>query len=217
MSRQLSASLGFLSEQAPQAVMLHLQASCHAEASGTQPSEGRRQQLTCEAGCEEITAGHVLDGHARLALQKARHKLRLELLGGSWERRASRSTHRRSLAERSHVSCCTSVQQELGWRTQMRPFPQAEECYPHSGLDRGPGGRSTRAYALSRNISSSEISYLSLSRPLPAPVASSLTSHMMSRPDLVTPAFCVLPAETCTTSVLSMGRRRGVVIPLPQV
>lgn len=44
-----------------------------------------------------------------------------------------------------------------------------------------------------------------------------LTSHMMSRPDLVTPAFCVLPADTCTTSVLSMGRRRGVVIPLPQV
>lgn len=54
----------------------------------------------------------MFDGHARLALQKAGHKLRLELLGGSWERRASRSTHRGSLAERSHVSCCTSVQQE---------------------------------------------------------------------------------------------------------
>lgn len=125
MSPQPSASLGFLSEQAPQAVTLHLQASCHAEGSGTQPGEGRRQQLTCEAGCEEITAGHVFDGHARLALQKAGHKLRLELLSGSWERRASRSTHRGSLAERSRVGCCTSMQQELGWRTQMSPFPQA--------------------------------------------------------------------------------------------
>lgn len=52
---------------------------------------------------------------------------------------------------------------------------------------------------------------------LPAPGSLSLTSHRMSLPDLVTPAFCVLPAETCTTSVFSMGRRRGVVIPLPHV
>ena len=80
-----------------------------------------------------------------------------------------------------------------------------------------PGGCSTRAYAVSRNVSSSEIAHLRLPCPLPAPGSPSLTSHMMSRPDLVTPAFCVLPADTCTTSVLSMGRRRGVVIPLPQV
>lgn len=39
MSPQRSGSLGFLSEQAPQAVTLHLQASCHAEGSGTQPAK----------------------------------------------------------------------------------------------------------------------------------------------------------------------------------
>lgn len=44
-----------------------------------------------------------------------------------------------------------------------------------------------------------------------------LTSHMMSLPDLVTPAFCVLPADTWTTSVFSIGSRRGEVIPLPHV
>lgn len=98
-----NASLGFLSEQAPQAVISHLQGSCHAKGSGTLPGEGRRQQLTCEAGCEEITTGHVFDGHARLTLQKTGHKLRLELLSGSWERRASCSTHWGSLVERRNV------------------------------------------------------------------------------------------------------------------
>lgn len=78
------------------------------------------------------------------------------------------------------------------------------------------GGCSARAYALSRKVSS-EIAQPRLPHPLLTPGSPSLTSHMMSRPDLVTPAFCVLPADTCTTSVLSMGRRRGVVIPLPQV
>lgn len=94
---------------------------------------------------------------------------------------------------------------------------QAKQCYPHPGLASGPGGCSARACTASRNISSSEITHLRLPRPPPAPGALSLTSHMISRPDLVTPAFCVLPADTCTTSVFSMGRRRGVVIPLPQV
>lgn len=60
------------------------------------------QQLTCEAGCEKVTTGHMFDGHSRLALQKAGHKLRLELLGGSWERRTPSSTHGGSLMERSH-------------------------------------------------------------------------------------------------------------------
>lgn len=70
--------------------------------SETQTGEGRRQQLTCEAGCEKIPTGYVFDCHSRLALQKAGHKLRLELLGGSWERSTPSSTHRRSLIERSH-------------------------------------------------------------------------------------------------------------------
>lgn len=70
--------------------------------SGTEGGEGRRQQFTCEAGCEKITTGHMFDGHSRLTLQKAGHKLRLELLSGSWERSTSGSTHRRSLMERIH-------------------------------------------------------------------------------------------------------------------
>lgn len=46
---------------------------------------------------------------------------------------------------------------------------------------------------------------------------SNLTSQVMSRPDLVTPIFCVRPRATCSTSVLSMGRRRGAEMPLPHV
>lgn len=118
----------------------------------------------------------MFDGHTRLALQKAGHKLRLQLLGGSWQRRASCSAHRGSLEKRNHAGSCASAQQRPRVRTQINPFPQ-----------------------------------------LPIPHSLLLTSHMMSRPDLVTPAFCVLPADTCTTSVFSMGRRSGVVIPLPQV
>jgi len=110
----------------------------HAAFASQLPCRGawdsaRWQQLTCETGCEEITAGHVFDGHARLALQKAGHKLRLELLGGSWERRASRSTHRGSLAEGRHADCYTSVQQQLGWRTRKSPLPQAYQCHPYPG------------------------------------------------------------------------------------
>lgn len=63
----------------------------------------------------------------------------------------------------------------------------------------------------------SQESHIQGSTATPAPASLSLTSQRMSLPDLVTPAFCVLPAETCTTSVFSMGRRRGVVIPLPHV
>lgn len=48
-------------------------------------------------------------------------------------------------------------------------------------------------------------------------VSSALTSHVIRRPDLVTPIFCVRPRDTCSTSVLSMGRRSGAVIPLPHV
>lgn len=99
------ASPGLLSGQAPWAVTLHLQARCHAEGSGTRGGEGRRQQLTCEAGCEEIPTGHVFDGHTRLTLQEAGHKLRLELVSGSGEGRASCSTHWGSLVERSSVIC----------------------------------------------------------------------------------------------------------------
>lgn len=156
----------------------------------------------------------MFDGHTGLSLQKAGHKLRLELLSGSWERRASRSTHGGSLAERGHVSFCSSAQQERGWRTQMSPFPQAQKCHLHPGQDCSPGAHGG---VKSRNVSSSRITPPRLPQPLPAPGSPSLTSHMMSRPDLVTPAFCVRPADTCTTSVLSMGRRSGVVIPLPQV
>lgn len=43
------------------------------------------------------------------------------------------------------------------------------------------------------------------------------TSHVISRPDLVTPIFWVRPRDTCSTSVLSIGRRRGAEIPLPHV
>lgn len=96
MSPQPRASLWFLSEQAPQ------QPQWVLGGSGTQAGEGRMQQLTCEAGCEKVTTGHMFDGHSRLALQKAGHKLRLELLGGSWERRTPSSTHGGSLMERSH-------------------------------------------------------------------------------------------------------------------
>lgn len=39
----------------------------------------------------------------------------------------------------------------------------------------------------------------------------------MRRPDLVTPIFCVRPNETCSTSVLSMGSRSGMEMPLPHV
>lgn len=105
----------------------------------------------------------------------------------------------------------------LGWRTQVSRLLQAEQRHRDPGLASGPGGHSARACTASRNVSSSEITHPRLPRPPPAAGFLSLTSHMMSRPDLVTPAFCVLPADTCTTSVFSMGRRRGVVIPLPQV
>lgn len=43
------------------------------------------------------------------------------------------------------------------------------------------------------------------------------TSHVIRRPDLVTPIFCVRPRDTCSTSVLSMGRRSGAEIPFPHV
>lgn len=74
-----------------------------------------------------------------------------------------------------------------------------------------PGSVSEQKSLLHRNHTSKA------SEQLPAPGSLSITSHRISLPDLVTPAFCVLPAETCTTSVFSMGRRRGVVIPLPHV
>lgn len=96
MSPQPRASLWLLSEQVPR------QSHWVLGGSGLQAGGCRRQQLTCEAGCEKITTGHMFDGHSRLALQKARHKLRLELLSGSWERRTPSSTHGRSLMERSH-------------------------------------------------------------------------------------------------------------------
>lgn len=44
-----------------------------------------------------------------------------------------------------------------------------------------------------------------------------LTSQVSRRPDFVTPIFWVRPRDTCWTSVLSMGSRRGEEIPLPQV
>lgn len=43
------------------------------------------------------------------------------------------------------------------------------------------------------------------------------TSHVIRRPDLVTPIFWVRPRDTCSTSVLSIGRRSGAEIPFPQV
>lgn len=43
------------------------------------------------------------------------------------------------------------------------------------------------------------------------------TSHVIKRPVLVTPIFWVRPRETWSTSVLSIGRRRGVEMPLPHV
>lgn len=43
-----------------------------------------------------------------------------------------------------------------------------------------------------------------------------LTSHRMRRPERVTPAFCVRPAATWTTSVLSIGSRSGALSPPPQ-
>lgn len=39
----------------------------------------------------------------------------------------------------------------------------------------------------------------------------------MRRPERVTPAFCVRPAATWTTSVLSMGSRSGALSPPPHV
>lgn len=38
----------------------------------------------------------------------------------------------------------------------------------------------------------------------------------MRRPERVTPAFCVRPAATWTTSVLSIGNLRGLLRPPPQ-
>lgn len=43
------------------------------------------------------------------------------------------------------------------------------------------------------------------------------TSHVIRRPDLVTPIFWVRPRDTCSTSVLSIGRRSGAEIPFPHV
>lgn len=43
------------------------------------------------------------------------------------------------------------------------------------------------------------------------------TSHVIRRPVLVTPIFWVRPRDTCSTSVLSIGRRSGAEIPFPQV
>lgn len=40
-------------------------------------------------------------------------------------------------------------------------------------------------------------------------------SHKIRRPERVTPAFCVRPAATWTTSVLSIGSRSGVLSPPP--
>lgn len=39
----------------------------------------------------------------------------------------------------------------------------------------------------------------------------------MRRPERVTPAFCVRPAATWTTSVLSIGSRSGALSPPPHV
>lgn len=105
--------------------------------SGSQAGGGRRQQLTCEAGCEKITTGHVFDGHSRLALQKAGHKLRLELLSGSWERRTPSSTHGRSLVERSHG--------RAGLENPDEPFPTGLSAFPKPWLVCSPGGGSARS------------------------------------------------------------------------
>lgn len=42
-----------------------------------------------------------------------------------------------------------------------------------------------------------------------------LTSQRIRRPERVTPAFCVRPAATWTTSVLSIGSRSGALSPPP--
>lgn len=48
-------------------------------------------KLTSQASREQVPAGHMLDGHTRLALQEPGDELRLRLLDCPWEERASSS------------------------------------------------------------------------------------------------------------------------------